>query len=574
MKKPLLGVLIILFFSGLFFPTRITSQNDDYFESIVNPGQYTVQTFKYASAYNPRRKDYAPDKIDIKSAGIDIFDLAKIDSKYWGFDSKNVPLNGYIWKPQEKGKFPIIFCVHGNHDPKEFSEPGYAYLGEYFASRGFIFVSVDENFLNGLNGENDARGYVLLKNIEFVYGLGKNPESQFFDQIREEIYIIGHSRGGEAVIHASVFNRLEVCPDNGNIKFNFHFPIKGIVCLAPVSDQYLPSNKFYMNPDDNILILQGSHDGDVHFEAGWRFFYYPEQEKGSYRFYTWIRGANHAQFNSVWAEKQDPSPALRKDLISFPDQKRIAATYIFHFLNFIHYVTLHKDRGDPDSGFENNGMGNDLTSGQQEDGTDIEYANAMKSFEFLKNSLYGKKGLVETRLISNYKDGYETPVYSGENDIDLFTADYPQWKIKVNNLKNWGERVVYFESYKNKYYNQMNWCLEIESKENSSIEFYAENPENSVFINYRVVFDMVNLSNTVPEFDIIITDKGGIQNIYKSEDFFIIRSIPIINTFFQSKTSRTIFESFIIPLEIKQVISIAFHFRNSIHLMLDRIRFK
>ena len=38
--------------------------------------------------------------------------------------------------------------VHGNHDMEDFSDPGYAYLGELFASRGIIAVSVDENFLN------------------------------------------------------------------------------------------------------------------------------------------------------------------------------------------------------------------------------------------------------------------------------------------------------------------------------------------------------------------------------------------------------------------------------------------
>ena len=49
--------------------------------------------------------------------------------------------------------------------------PGYGYLGELFASRGFITVSVDENFLNGswvggLEKENDARGWMLLQHLK------------------------------------------------------------------------------------------------------------------------------------------------------------------------------------------------------------------------------------------------------------------------------------------------------------------------------------------------------------------------------------------------------------------------
>ena len=36
------------------------------------------------------------------------------------------------------GPFPLVLIVHGNHDMAEFSDPGYEYLGELLASRGFI----------------------------------------------------------------------------------------------------------------------------------------------------------------------------------------------------------------------------------------------------------------------------------------------------------------------------------------------------------------------------------------------------------------------------------------------------
>ena len=39
--------------------------------------------------------------------------------------------------------------VHGNHLMTDYSDPGYEYLGNLLASRGYIVVSVDENFLNG-----------------------------------------------------------------------------------------------------------------------------------------------------------------------------------------------------------------------------------------------------------------------------------------------------------------------------------------------------------------------------------------------------------------------------------------
>ena len=55
---------------------------------------------------------------------------------------------------------------------KDFSDPGYAWLGELLASRGFILASIDENFLNGnARAENDARGWMLLKHLEVFRAL-------------------------------------------------------------------------------------------------------------------------------------------------------------------------------------------------------------------------------------------------------------------------------------------------------------------------------------------------------------------------------------------------------------------
>ena len=71
--------------------------------------------------------------------------------------------------PEGDGPFPLVLIVHGNHLMEQFSDEGYAYLGEMLASRGFIAVSVDENFLNysfwGNIPDNDmkVRAWILLK---------------------------------------------------------------------------------------------------------------------------------------------------------------------------------------------------------------------------------------------------------------------------------------------------------------------------------------------------------------------------------------------------------------------------
>ena len=94
-------------------------------------------------------------------------DNAKNREKDWGFGFSKFPINGRVWYPVGDGPFPLVLIVHGNHDPLDYSDPGYAYLGELLASRGFIFASVDENFINGnLRGESDGRAWLLLKHLE------------------------------------------------------------------------------------------------------------------------------------------------------------------------------------------------------------------------------------------------------------------------------------------------------------------------------------------------------------------------------------------------------------------------
>src|SRR4030042_474974 len=108
-------------------------------------------------------------------------------------------------------------------EKKHFSDPGYEYLGRLMASRGFIFASVDENFLNGswadifnsLEEENDCRGWLLLKHIELWHRWNKEPDNIFFSMVDTgNIALIGHSRGGEAVAIAACFNQPPYYPDD------------------------------------------------------------------------------------------------------------------------------------------------------------------------------------------------------------------------------------------------------------------------------------------------------------------------------------------------------------------------
>src|SRR5699024_2270037 len=76
-----------------------------------------------------------------------------------------VPLVGRIWYPEGGKSCPVLFIAHGNRVVPVDSYLGYAYLGEYLASWGYVVVSVDHSACNMLSGENDGRAVLLLEHV-------------------------------------------------------------------------------------------------------------------------------------------------------------------------------------------------------------------------------------------------------------------------------------------------------------------------------------------------------------------------------------------------------------------------
>jgi hypothetical protein len=316
--------------------------------SAPNPadaGPYAVKRMYYGAGTDKQRAEYR-DSVTLRTKTVDVSPFAtvapaqaKSRQKWWGFDMKKVPLNGRVWYPEGDGPFPLVLIVHGNHNPQDFSDPGYGYLGELLASRGFILVSVDENFINGLSGENDGRAWLLLKHLEAWKHFNDSAGSPFHRRVdMANIALMGHSRGGEAAPLAATFNRLRFYPDDAKQKFGFGFDIKSIVAIAPVDGQYRAASQFTPLENVNYLVIHGSHDGDVSTFHGLRQFERLNFTDGKPWFKSAITmyRANHGQWNTVWGNKDNgPRSGRSLDLRALIDpdaQRQFAKVVISGFL--------------------------------------------------------------------------------------------------------------------------------------------------------------------------------------------------------------------------------------------------
>jgi hypothetical protein len=341
-------------------------------------------------------------------------------TKYWGFNEKALPLNARVWYPGGKGPFPLVLIVHGNHLDREYSDPGYEYLGRLMASRGFIFVSVDENFLNAswsnmfrsLKEESDCRAWLLLKHLELWKKWNNDSVSPFYRKADlENIALIGHSRGGEAVAIAAAFNQLPFYPDDATVKFNFGYNIKSVIAIAPVDGQYKPARTSTFFSNVNYFVLQGSHDMDMQSYHGARQYQRIKFTDGNFHvkagLYIW--GANHGQFNTVWGRNDVGYPGIamynRKQLIPEEDQMKIAKVYVSAFLE----ATLNQKPG---------------------------YLALFRDWRS------GIEWLPETIYLNQYEDSDCKFVCTFEEDIDLETTTLKNRGISSSNLTVWKENLI------------------------------------------------------------------------------------------------------------------------------------
>ena len=393
-------------------------------------GPFEVSSFLYAGPRNPRRPEYAAGRVAVKTAPVDLSALFspdpsaygyfldtnayydRVKAPHWGFDEHAVPLNGKVWYPRGEGPFPLVVCVHGNHDPYEASEFGYEWLGTLLASRGIVFASVDENFLNGRTDgrENDARAALLLEHARTILAWDSEASTPLHGKLdTSNVALVGHSRGGEAAANAAILNRLSAIPDNAAARFDWDLPIKAVVCIAPVEGQYRPAGRTLPLPEVSFLLLHGSADGDADCTFGLRFLNRGTPEGDTFRSSLWIYGANHAQFNTDWAKRQDPQPTLRSNLLTLEEQQKVAGAAISAFLEACF-------------------------------GSEPGYR------EFFKDPRIGRAWLPPGLVLAQYRDADGHVIADFEEDGELATVSDPGWTPSATGFSAWGEQPVVLDT--------------------------------------------------------------------------------------------------------------------------------
>ncbi len=543
--KAIIGLSILIVISFFFFDDKqlvIESDNNTFF---IKNGDLSFNYYTYSNGKDKHREEYKnPNFISYDLDASYVMDVDWNQSKlnwrenFWGFDKKNLPLNGRLWVPISDGKFPIISIVHGNHSMQEFSDDGYSYLGELLSKHGYVVNSIDQNFLNGSwdgdfrGNEMSTRAWHFLENLNYLKTLNDDSLSILYNKIDfNKIIIAGHSRGGEAVNIASRYNTLSAFPDNGKLNFDYNFNIIGIVTIAPTDYRY---KRNYELENTNYLSIQGSMDSDEESFFGLRQSNRIKNISDSLiNVNILVEGANHSQFNSSWGKNDVgfPNKYLINNKYILPDwyQRKILSYYLFNFSEFISK-------------------------------RDMRCRDALiNSFDYKISDNESKK------IISRYSYSSEFILNNFESDDILLNKEI---KISVDSSGKYSLENLVFRGGKS----QQNSAFKIESNGRSNIEFILNNKINK-FSNLG--FDISNTLDST-NFNIILNNKGKKTDTVNLNLFNT--NIELKNYKFDYLTKKRFkkindinFKTYSIDINDNDISSFSFQFNDSSKFYLDNI---
>jgi outer membrane protein OmpA-like peptidoglycan-associated protein/dienelactone hydrolase len=249
----------------------------------------------------------------------------------------------------KKTSYPLVLIAHGMHRHKDesgrtiHSYQGVEYLARHLAGYGYISLSMDHNDLNRFNLDEVHRALTILKHID-LWEEKNRTDPLFKGKVDlDNIGLIGHSRGGEAVVAAVQIS------STGRVRGQSQLPaeatviptglvktgrsIKAVASIAPSDSRRMSLQK------TPYLVICGSADSDVQ----------PDSPAGLYdradplKSMIYIYGGIHNFFNTHpdWVRPRGTEfgerDIARKDrrVISPQDHLNAARSYIAAFFEFI-----------------------------------------------------------------------------------------------------------------------------------------------------------------------------------------------------------------------------------------------
>lgn len=508
-----------------------------------------------------KTEKYKVEIIDYQANPVDLTDFVnysgntkKVRDKFFGKGLNKTDVRGRIYAPKGLENAPVLFVVHGNHRFTTKNYLGYDYLGHYLAKRGIAMVSVDMNMLNGfmkfgVGNENDARAILLLENMENIFKRNKIENSPLYKKFdKNNIAIMGHSRGGEAAAIAYNFNELKFHPDNGKISHKYNFNIKGIITVAPTYNQYKPSDKNIILRDVNYFTIAGTNDADVDGFEGMLMYdnVIFTGAKDNFKTAIYLGYANHGNFNKLWGDFDcDPGEGLflnRKELLDADDQREILSAYTLNFLENSFGKTYNR--------------------------------------EIFKEGPYKYSDLPETNYYTRYMDSDFVKLADFEEDYDITTTSIPSGLINFSKLSK-----IYENSHEYGEKSSKTSGVFIESNKNSNYSLrFTEKIPSGRFLQ----FDIENLrfEDIAGNIDLEVQDTWGnaasvnlndYKNIIAMTRSYLYKIDYLNDDYYERCVPQTV----IIPLEdfkkvnnnlnLEEINKFEFKFKDNIKISLDNI---
>jgi len=176
-----------------------------------------------------------------------------------------------------RANYPMVVVVHGNSLDTN-SEMGYEYLLDHLARNGFIAASIHME----PREEGTDRARVAHRHLQILFAM-------FGAKAANNVGLMGHSRGGEAVVIATRLNQQEA----------WGYSINAVVSLAP-TNQYTDEH-FGGAWAAPYLVIYGSLDGDLSGISDTGFEMY-DKASGMKRSMVFVYGCCHDRFNTVWGD--------------------------------------------------------------------------------------------------------------------------------------------------------------------------------------------------------------------------------------------------------------------------------